>query len=48
MIAIFPIFGWIADISSFKVSFVSLSVIAGIFLFSALIIMHRFSERKEK
>jgi MFS family permease len=48
MIAIFPIFGWIADISSFKVSFVSLSVIAGIFLFSALIIMHRFSERREK
>src|SRR6056297_134981 len=48
MIAIFPIFGWIADISSFKVSFISLSVIAGILLFSALIIMHRFSERKER
>jgi hypothetical protein len=48
MIAIFPIFGWIADISSFKVSFVSLSVIAGIFLFSMLIIMHGFSERREK
>jgi len=48
MIAIFPIFGWIADISSFKVSFIALSVIAGILLLSALIIMHRFSERKER
>ncbi|MEA1883530.1 MAG: hypothetical protein U9N62_03295 [Thermotogota bacterium] len=48
MIAVFPIFGWIADISSFKVSFVSLSVIAGILLFAALIIMHRFSERRGK
>ncbi|MFP4461091.1 MAG: MFS transporter [Thermotogota bacterium] len=48
MIAIFPIFGWIADISSFKASFILLSVIAGIFLFVALIIMHRFSEKRGK
>ena len=47
MIAIFPIFGWIADISSFKISFVSLSLIAGALLFSALIIMHRFSGKRK-
>ncbi len=48
MIAIFPIFGWIADMSSFKIAFVSLAITAGILLFVVLNIMHKYSKRNRK
>ena len=48
MIAIFPIFGWIADQTSFQVSFLCLAGLAGVLLFASLIIMNQFRSKSSR
>ncbi len=45
MIALFPVFGWIAELTSFKVSFLSLAGLAGMLFVASLIIMNKFSPK---
>lgn len=45
MIALFPVFGWIAELTSFKVSFLSLAGLAGMLFVASLMIMNKFSPK---